>query len=170
MSGNAKAEDFKLAAGKAKLVLGGAASVKADIAADSLSLSASGNSNAEIKNRSRLFLARTTGASDVVLEGSTLKYQIESESNTRISLSGTADTLAVKAGGTCKVSAKALAVKISDLTLFGNAKCNINATESLKLDMSGRSSVIYGGKPAIEIVKIVSSTVTRQCDEEQEKW
>ncbi len=170
MTGNTKAEDFRLDTDKAKLVLGGTASVKADIAADSLSLSASGNSNAEIKNRSRLFLAKTTGATDLVLEGSTLKYQIESESNTRISLSGTADTLAVKAGGTCKVSAKNLAVKISDLTLFGNAKCRISATENLKLDMSGRSSVIYDGKPAIEIVKIVSSTVTRQSDEDQEKW
>lgn len=101
----------------------------------------------------------TTGSADLVINGNAETVTVNSANSAKTAVSGDAKSLVVTGKGT--VDASNLKVDEAKLNTNG-ATVKVNASKELELDLGKGSDVQYDGDPAIKIVKIQSSSVTRK--------
>lgn len=101
----------------------------------------------------------TTGSADLVINGNAETVTVNSANSAKTAVSGDAKSLVVSGKGT--VDASNLKVDEAKLNTNG-ATVKVNASKELELDLGKGSDVQYDGDPAIKIVKIQSSSVTRK--------
>ena len=101
----------------------------------------------------------TTGSADLAINGNAEKVTVNSANSAKTAVSGDAKSLVVTGKGT--VDASNLKVDEAKLNTNG-ATVKVNASKELELDLGKGSDVQYDGDPAIKIVKIQSSSVTRK--------
>jgi hypothetical protein len=77
----------------------------------------------------------------------------------RITLSGTTQTLVAKVSGASELSGFELTAGQADVDASGSSKINVNATQTLKANASGASIIYYRGGAAINFVATGSSSV-----------
>lgn len=98
----------------------------------------------------------TSGVAKVVfteIDGD--KLEISSSGASKVSLSGTVNTLGVEMSGASSVDCGKLRADTADIDGSGASSAEVDVASSLKADLSGASSVGYKGDPA-EINKSVS--------------
>lgn len=90
--------------------------------------------------------------------------EVESAGGSESHFSGTASLLKVTGTGLSRVDAELLESKDGDVVLSGSAKCHVNVTEHLKVNLVGGSMLTFKRTPAFEIDRVVNSTLIKADD------
>ncbi len=153
-----------------------------------MEVSLKGNSQLKLQYKSRNLLLHQEGNSTAILDGesSTATFAVSGFAKNRCTDKG--NVLVLEAGGSADIS---LAGEIGDLTLTceRNAKvdalemktgrvkatlngwtsASVNAQEFLSVHMTGGSTLSFAGVPAIQVDKIMKSSLIHIEENEQEK-
>ena len=103
----------------------------------------------------------STGSSSVRTDGTSSGVSVFSESSAELRLAGSSGSVNIVGSGKSVINADGLETGEASVKLSGPAHCIVNATGNLKVDLSGGSHLIFNGTPAIEVVRISSSSMTR---------
>ena len=90
--------------------------------------------------------------------------EIESSGGSESHISGTASLLKVTGAGLSRVDAELLESKDGDVVLSGSAKCHVNVTDHLKVNLVGGSMLTFKRTPVFEIDRVVNSTLIKADD------
>ena len=128
-------------------------------------IKASGDTKIMTENQinSNEFELDLSGSSEVDLDLMTAIFRAESSGSSKINLKGQARKSDINLSGASEINAFDFVVGDYDIKSSGASKCAINVLNSLKINSSGASEVLYKGYPK-EIVndKSGSSTLTHE--------
>jgi hypothetical protein len=92
--------------------------------------------------------ARLRGASDLNVPGLTgPKFAVESKGAADVTLDGTVDELLADMTGATDLKAKTLQARVVQISTTGAADAVVNATETLRVSITGAGDVTYFGNP-----------------------
>ena len=126
----------------------------------------------EAGNSTKVSLAQEGGNSFIELDGSaymdmkaSLQWiEILASSGAESHISGTASMLTVTASGLSRTDAELLEVNDAQMTQTGSSKCHVNVLEKMKVNLTGGSMLTFKRAPAIEVDRIVNSTLIKADD------
>ena len=129
--------------------------------ADNIKLNVAGSAGLYAEQDSQKIEIVSGGSAQIDVEGETLDAQITASGSSKTTVVGKTNTLTVNGSGSSNVDA--LSLKTSECTarLSNNSKLYEAATEALHIDISGNSTLVFDGDPAIDIINVKSSTVQR---------
>ncbi len=138
-------------------------SASANLRAEMKSFSANmaGGAALTMKHDAGKMRITSTGSSSVRTDGTSSGVSVFSESSAELRLAGSSGSVNIVGSGKSVINADGLETGEASVKLSGPAHCIVNATGNLKVDLSGGSHLIFNGTPAIEVVRISSSSMTR---------
>lgn len=165
LSGNAVAAQLNVGCSTAELNVSKGAKVTAALAVESkVYLNASNSATVSlIQNGGNAFL-KLGGSSLVDMRAEAQSVEVEASSSAESHVSGVASMLKVTAVGLSRTDTELLETKDGDVTLSGSAKCHVNVTDNLKVNLTGGSMLTFKRKPSIEVDRIVNSTLIKADD------
>lgn len=92
---------------------------------------------------------RASGGSDLVLQARVAELDVQASGGSDTRLSGTADILHTRASGGSDLDARGLQAREAHLATSGGSDSDVTVSETLVVDASGGSDVIYRGDPGI---------------------
>ena len=101
----------------------------------------------------------TAGSSQVKISSETEAVEITAEGSSFVTLNGKAYDLKVQGARNASVDALAMPLETVDASLANNASVLVDASKSIHVNLVGGSALYYTGNPAIEIEKIIKSTL-----------
>ncbi len=118
----------------------------------------SGASSLEIEMEAGAAKIEISGASHLTgsLQAASLAAEISGAS--RATLTGAADDLKVNASGASTAAFEELAAQKVDIELSGASRGTVAVRDSLKINLSGASSLTYSGDPSLEAIEISGSS------------
>lgn len=161
MKDKSSLKELKINSKTVSVKLEDSANAAMTIAADDLDLNASNktvlNMNADCVN----LAVKLSNSAEFNVEGNYVDVKVESSNFSKAKFVGKGNSLVVNGSGNSAVDAINLKVASCETVLSNHSSLYEAASETLKLDLTGSSTVVFDGNPVIEIVKINSSTVTR---------
>lgn len=108
---------------------------------------------------------KTSGNSQVRLNNAELgRFEQVSSSSSRCVVQGNASCVKVVAANISRSDLKGLNTSQAEIFMTGSARCHINATDLIKVSLTGASMIVYENDPSFEIQKIVGSTILKSSD------
>lgn len=147
--------------GKASVAMSKNATAELILSAEQLSIASSGSSALRVTYDVTGFVAMNAKNSALIsATGESEDVTVVADGSAKLSISGTADGLLdVTGDGSASIDALHLAVKKAKAVLDGATLIEA-ATESLSMELSDRSTLIFDKTPELTIVSIKTSTVT----------
>ena len=145
------------------LVLDMSRSATADVKAECayIDATASGASSLALDCGVRNLRLNTSGSASVRAAGTSSLCSVRSRGTSEVRLEGSAGQAELKGEGMSAIDADGLEVSVASVILSGRSHCTAGADDSLRVDLSGGSHLVFSGSPEIEIVRILSSSLTR---------
>lgn len=163
MTDNAVLSDFSLSCSSAAVHLAKSADAAMTIRADSLSFETLAGARAKVDFKGKFLSADFSGASESTFVIEADQAEVISSGASNSVLKGSAGTLSVKASNISELNAEQLKAGSSYMTQTLSSRCHV-CTDSLKVNLSGGSYLIFGGKPVVEVERIVNSTMMNEED------
>lgn len=135
--------------------------------ADAIYASTYGASALNLKYSADSLMLNVGGTASAKTDGTSELCRVYSESSSEVVMKGSSDMLLLKGTGKSFVNADALETAAASLAITGPSKCIVDATDKLKVDLSAGAHLIFNGTPAVEIKRIVSSSMTRPGNTEK---
>ena len=169
LKNNAVIRNLTLDAQDVSVKMGNKSQARFDIYTNSITVDASGNSSATFALNCSSMAVGTAGSANVNINVETKNIAVKSESQSILTLTGTANKFSVEGGNSSSIYSDGLVAEQADVALMNSALCEVNSTSFLKVDLMGSSHLIFNGKPNIDVVRIVNSTMTRAGDTKYKK-
>ena len=115
------------------------------------------------QNGGNAFVSQS-GSSYVDMKTTVNTLEIETNSGSQAHLTGTASLLKVTGAGLSRVEAEVLEAIDGNIILSGSAKCYVNVTSNLKVNLTGGSMLTFMRNPSFEIDRVVNSTLIKADD------
>ena len=165
LSGNAVAAQLNVGCSTAELNVSKSAKVTAALAVESkVYLNASNSATVSLTQNGGNAFLKLGGSSLVDMRAEAQSVEVEASSSAESHVSGVASMLKVTAVGLSRTDTELLETKDGDVTLSGSAKCHVNVTDNLKVNLTGGSMLTFKRKPSIEVDRIVNSTLIKADD------
>lgn len=165
ISGNAVAAQLNVGCSTAELNVSKSAKLTASLAVESkVYLNASNSATISLTQNGGNAFLKLGGSSLVDMRAEAQSVEVEASSSAESHVSGVASMLKVTAVGLSRTDAELLETKDGDVTLSGSAKCHVNVTDNLKVNLTGGSMLTFKRKPSIEVDRIVNSTLIKADD------
>ena len=100
------------------------------------------------------------GSSKLNATSETKKFNLSAKGNSDTKLSGKADEAFFQMAGTSECNAQNLQVATADVQMSSVCTLSINALQTLKVNLNGGSTLLFGGEPSIIVDNIRSSTMS----------
>jgi hypothetical protein len=101
----------------------------------------------------------TAGSSQVKISSETEVVDITAEGNSQLVLNGKAYDLKIKGSRNSSVDALAMPLETVDANMANSSSVLVDASKSIHANLVGGSALYFTGNPAIEIEKIIKSTL-----------
>ncbi len=109
-------------------------------------------------------ICRVKGSSVLNLKVAVVDVDIETSGSSNTYISGLASMLDVKSSGFSMIDAESLEVKEGNFLQSGSSKCHANVEERMKVNLTGGCMLTFKRKPAIEVERILNSTLIKSDD------
>ena len=93
--------------------------------------------------------------------------EVEGTAGSESHISGNATLLSATGSGSTRIDAELLDVPEGNVLLSGSAKCHVNVSDKLKVNLTGSSMLTFKRSPVFEIERIVNSTLIKADDEKR---
>lgn len=107
------------------------------------------------------------GSSYVDFKANVNSLEVEGTSGSESHISGNATLLTTTGSGSTRIDAELLDVPEGNALLSGSAKCHVNVSDKLKVNLTGGSMLTFKRSPVFEIDRIVNSTLIKADDEKR---
>lgn len=165
LSGNAVAAQLNVGCSTAELNVSKGAKVTAALAVESkVYLNTSNSATVSLTQNGGNAFLKLGGSSLVDMRAEAQSVEVEASSSAESHVSGVASMLKVTAVALSRTDTELLETKDGDVTLSGSAKCHVNVTDNLKVNLTGGSMLTFKRKPSIEVDRIVNSTLIKADD------
>ncbi|MCQ2146634.1 MAG: DUF2807 domain-containing protein [Bacteroidales bacterium] len=158
-SGSAQVKALSVNADKVTISSDKKSSINMTVSSNDIDVNTSGSSSFKLSYDCKDLKMSTSGSSEVSVSGSSKNVSLSTAGSSKLTLAGQADNLDVKGAGSSNINAINLPVKDCSVVLSGSCTVTENASNNLKMELSGNSTLIFNGDPKIDIVNIKSSTV-----------
>jgi hypothetical protein len=122
------------------------------------------NSQAIVKHFGNAISLTSAGASLQNIESEVVNLNASLAGGSTIEVKGSAAKLQVQGAATSRLTAEALAADNASVEQTGSSKCHVNVTGNILVNLTGGSMLTFMGKPAIEVDRIVNSTLIKHDD------
>ena len=163
-TGNAKITGLSFNADKATIKLSKKANLTMDLNANEIDLTTSDNAIAIITQDSDKMTLTSSGSSSISAKGKSMDVSANAQNSSKILLDGSAKDMVANAQNSSEVDASAMLLNDAELTV-NSATVIVNAAENLSVDLKGGAKVYFIEEPAIKVVNIQASTLTRYTGE-----
>lgn len=164
-SGNVVASQLNIGCSTAELNVSKSAKLTAALAVESkVYLNASNSATISLTQNGGNAFLNLGGSSLVDVRAEAQSIEVDASSSAESHVSGVASMLKVTAAGLSRTDTELLETKDGDVTLSGSAKCHVNVTDNLKVNLTGGSMLTFKRKPSIEVDRIVNSTLIKADD------
>lgn len=126
-----------------------------------LDASFSGSSNANLTCGVRSGVFAVSGASKLVLHGEVQTLDFTAKGTSNSVLNGNCDNALFSCSGSSEVNALNLSTLNANVSMTGTCTLQEAASESLKVELSSGSTLIFNNRPAVEVVNIKSASMLR---------
>lgn len=168
-SGKSRVNNLKIKAGKTiTLNVSGNARVNANVTCENLIANLDKDGVLDLTQHATKLNLVTDGSSSVNISGNAGKIAIENTGKSKLNfLSGKANSLTTLSSGSSVVNALDFPISVASLVMNGSS-IHIKAEKTLKLEIEGEAVVEFAGKPALDVVSVVESSVYPYVPEEKE--
>lgn len=165
VSDNAKVAQFRLDCSTAELDFAKSAWASVEVnSSEKLYVHALNSSDVTLMQNGGVVFVDASGSSSVKVKGSMAEADVYAANSSEVTMMGTASVLKVKAAGVSRTDAEQLEAREGDIEQTGASKCHVNVTDHLKVSLTGGSMLTFKRKPAIEVDRIVGSTLIKADD------
>ncbi len=161
MDGSSMISNLSLNCGSLSMNATRNARANLSVRADSLYVRSSAASELEIAAESGTASFESAGNSSVSVSGDFAECSFFSESAGDFIVKGSAALCYVTGRGTSRIDAADFITRKASVALSMASYCSVNASELIRADIIGGSHLVYGGGPSVDIVRILSSSVTK---------
>ena len=141
MKGKSSA-DFAIDGRKCEVSIAGSSSLNLKAEEEECELSLQGSSKLEANCRAK-------------------KFSLSAKGNSNSTITGTADEAVFQMAGTSEANAQRMDVAAADVQMSSVCTLSINAIQTLKVNLNGGSTLLFGGEPSIIVDNIRSATMSR---------
>lgn len=135
--------------------------------ASKLYLNASNSTQVSLtQNGGNTFISHA-GSSYVDFKANVNSLEVEGAGGSESHISGNATLLSATGSGTTRIDAELLDVPEGSALLSGSAKCHVNVSDKLKVNLTSGSMLTFKRSPVFEIDRIVNSTLIKADDEKR---
>lgn len=167
---NAKVEKLSLQCVSAEVDLSRSAVAYLNVSASkTLYLNMTNSSEGNIKQEGGSFDAKMSGSAVLKTSSNVSEVALEIIGGTEAYLTGTASMLRVNAAGLSVTDAEALEATDAEMEQTGSSKCYVNVVDHLKVNLTGGCLLSFKRSPAIEVERIVNSTMIQAEDPKRKK-
>lgn len=164
-SDNALVSNFDLTCATGEFNISRSAQVTGTISVTSkLYLNVANSAQVSITQRGGNAFISQTNSAYIDFKARLNMVEVESSGGSESHISGTSSFLKVTGAGLSKVDAELLESNDGEIILTGSAKCHVNVTEHLKVNLIGGSMLTFSRNPAFEIERVVNSTLVKTED------
>lgn len=132
-----------------------------DIYCNELEIEGANNAVATLALNATKLNVGTAGSATVNVNGDFKQVETKSQGSSVITLQGNSSKLVVDGSASSYVHAESLDVKEGEVVLANSAKCDINAKDKLKVDLTGSSTLTFDSNPSVDVTRIIGSTMVR---------
>ena len=148
-------------AASADIVMSKNAIADLTIDADQVNAELSGSAQLRLNYNVETLKVQSKNSALLSANGEAGQTTIVAEGSSKISLDGLSEELLdVKGGGSANIDCLKLETKKANIVLTGATLVEA-ATEEITVDLSGKSTLIFDNDPAVNVVSIKTSTMTR---------
>ena len=126
---------------------------------NTLTVASAGSSMITAEGPCTTMNVNTAGSSQVDISSETEVLDIVAEGNSTLKLSGSAFEMKVKGSRNATVDAVAMPLETVEADLANSSYLTVDASQLIHANLVGGSSLYFAGTPAIEIEKIIKSTL-----------
>lgn len=159
MTGKTKLSDLIVDADVCSVTAGKDANATLTVNAEEISIKTEKSALVNMVLQSDRLNIDASGSSAISLTGDTGDIVSTSQNSAKVSMNGSAETIRHDGKGTSELDLISAPLQTADLVMANASKIYVNVYDTLKVDLKGNSSVIFDGKPQIEVVNIISSTL-----------
>lgn len=164
-SGSAKVNRLNIDCVTADLFFEGSSQANVSVDVDTkLNVTAENSSISNVMQKGGNSIVKMKGSSVLNLKVDVVDVDVESVFTSTLNVSGLAAMLYVESSGSSLIDAEALEVKEGNFIQSGSSKCHVNVEERMKVNLTGGSMLTFKRKPAIEVDRIVNSTLIKADD------
>lgn len=129
--------------------------------ADQVNAEISGSAQLRLNYNVETLKIQSKNSALIAANGEAGQTTIVAEGSSKISLNGLSEELLdVKGGGSANIDCLKLETKKANIVLTGATLVEA-ATDEISVDLSGKSTLIFDNDPAVNVVSIKTSTMTR---------
>ena len=133
-------------------------------ATEKFELKASNTSKSTFSVNASKAILNLSGSALVNMKANCNSVQIASSTGAESHINGTAETVIVEASGLTRTDVEFLETQNANVTLSGSAKCHVNATDKLTVNLTGNTMLTFKGMPSFVIERILGSTLIKADD------
>lgn len=165
VSDNAKVQQLKVECSTADINVSKSAELTAEMfVASKLYLDAGNSTKVSLVQEGGNSFIELDGSAYMDMKASLQWIEVLASSGAESHISGTASMLTVTASGLSRTDAELLEVNDAQMTQTGSSKCHVNVLEKMKVNLTGGSMLTFKRAPAIEVERIVNSTLIKADD------
>jgi hypothetical protein len=123
-----------------------------------LSITESGASSLEIDCQANNGLLNISGASKLEGHLEVTSLKMDASGASRAELNGAANNLNLILSGASQADLSGLPLQVADVNISGASRGNVTVNGKMNVDLSGASSLTYGGNPALENVSVTGAS------------
>ena len=164
-TGDVKIQQLRVSCTTAAMDISRNAVVSAEmVVANTLTLETSNSSSVSLDQKGGLTVLDMSGSSHVDLKAEVQSVEVKASSGSESHISGTSSTLIVEASGSSRTDAELLEAREGYMIQSGSSKCHVNIYDKMKVNLTGGSMLTFKRTPAIEVERIVNSTLIKADD------
>lgn len=169
VNNNANVKNIAVDASAAKIKMNNKAIGRFDIYANEVEFYAGNSASATLVLNCTNLIMLTENSTITTADGEIRNIEIQAKNSSNIVLTGNATKTVVHGSNSSSVNLDSLNTKEAEIELSGSSVCRINAKDRLKVELLNNSHLIYNANPAIEVERIIGSTMTKSSDTKYNK-
>lgn len=123
-----------------------------------ISLAGSANLTLDCENEQSSW--NLQGSSKLNASCKAVKFNLNAKGNSNTKVTGTADEAVFQLSGTSEADAAHMDVAVADVQMSSVCSLSVNAIQTLKVNLNGGSTLMFGGDPSIVVDNIRSATMS----------
>ena len=167
VSDNAKVDGLKVMSKSLELKLDKKGTAIVDFTGEKVVATTSGGSNLDLTRVAKIDNFTVEGSSDFVVRGETEEVTLTSKGNSKSVLNGKSTSAAYTVGGTSNVNAINMENRLTSVAMNGLCTVTEAATDSLKVNLSAGSKLVFNNDPTFIIENVKASSIVKYSSKEK---
>ena len=159
MTGESHCTNLSIGAEKARVEMSKSATAILDFGADNIEIKTDDKAILNLKQDSDKIFVESAGSSSIKVSGDSKEVSVQGAGSSKINMDGNAMNLSLSNSKNCEFDGTLLKVNTATLVM-NSSTATVNAADKISLNIKGGAKVYFLEDPTIEVVDIISSSLS----------